>query len=84
MTLFIIVELQGWEKKKHGPHSLRFSLASNMLKQGTSFQVISTVLGHSSTESTKAYVKIDIDRLRADVERAEARMDRLPTDSNKD
>jgi len=57
-------QIQGWEKKKHGPHSLRFSLASNMLKQGTSFQVISTVLGHSSTESTKAYVKIDIDRLR--------------------
>ena len=35
-----------------------------MLKQGIGFQVISTVLGHSSTESTKTYVKIDIDRLR--------------------
>jgi len=57
-------QIQGWQKKKHGPHSLRFSLASNMLKQGIGFQVISTVLGHSSTESTKAYVKIDIDRLR--------------------
>lgn len=57
-------QIQGWQKKKHGPHSLRFSLASNMLKQGIGFQVISTVLGHTSTESTKAYVKIDIDRLR--------------------
>jgi len=57
-------QIKGWQKKKHGPHSLRFSLASNMLKQGISFQVISTALGHSSTESTKAYVKIDIDRLR--------------------
>jgi integrase/recombinase XerD len=57
-------QIQGWQKKKHGPHSLRFSLASNMLKQGIGFQVISTDLGHSSTESTKVYVKIDIDRLR--------------------
>jgi integrase/recombinase XerD len=57
-------QIQGWQKKKHGPHSLRFSLASNMLKQGIGFQVISTALGHSSTESTKAYVKIDINRLR--------------------
>lgn len=57
-------QIQGWQQKKHGPHSLRFSLASNMLKQGVSFQVISSALGHSSTESTKVYVKIDIDRLR--------------------
>ena len=57
-------QIKGWQKKKHGPHSLRFSLASNMLKQGIGFQVISTALGHTSTESTKAYVKIDIDRLR--------------------
>lgn len=57
-------QIQGWQQKKHGPHSLRFSLASNMLKLGIGFQVISTALGHSSTESTKAYVKIDIDRLR--------------------
>jgi site-specific recombinase XerD len=61
---FLRSQIQGWQKKKHGPHSLRFSLASNMLKQGIGFQVISTVLGHSSTESTKAYIKIDIDRLR--------------------
>jgi site-specific recombinase XerD len=57
-------QIQGWQKKKHGPHSLRFSLASNMLKQGIGYQVISTALGHSSTESTKNYVKIDIDCLR--------------------
>ena len=57
-------QIQGWQQKKHGPHSLRFSLASNMLKQGIGFQVISTALGHSSLESTKTYVKIDIDRLR--------------------
>ena len=57
-------QIQGWRQKKHGPHSLRFSLASNMLKQGIGLQVISSVLGHSSAESTKAYVKIDIARLR--------------------
>ncbi len=57
-------QIQGWQQKKHGPHSLRFSLASNMLKQGIGFQVISTALGHASTESTKTYVKLDIDHLR--------------------
>lgn len=35
-----------------------------MLKQGIGFHVISATLEHSSTESTKAYVKIDIVRLR--------------------
>lgn len=56
--------IKGWQQKKHGPHSLRFSLASNMLKRGVSFQVISAILGHSSIDSTKAYVKVDIGRLR--------------------
>lgn len=56
--------IPNWQNKKHGPHSLRFSLASNMLKQGIGFHVISSALGHASSESTKTYVKIDIERLR--------------------
>jgi site-specific recombinase XerD len=46
-----------WQQKKHGPHSLRHSLATNMLKKNVSLPIISTVLGHQNTESTKVYCK---------------------------
>lgn len=52
-----------WQEKKHGPHSLRHSLATNLLKKNISMPVISTVLGHQRTETTKIYLKVDIDRL---------------------
>ena len=50
--------------QKHGPHSLRSSLASNMLGCGTSAKVISDVLGHRLPGTAVYYVKIDIDGLR--------------------
>ena len=56
--------IPNWKEKKHGPHALRHSLASNMLRRGVSFPVISTVLGHRSTETTKHYISIDIEKLR--------------------
>lgn len=52
-----------WKEKRHGPHSLRHSLASNLLKNNVSIPVINTVLGHQRTETTKIYLKVDIDRL---------------------
>lgn len=52
-----------WKEKKHGPHSLRHSLASNMLKNNVSMPVIGTVLGHQRTETTKIYLKVDIGKL---------------------
>ena len=57
--------IENWRQKKHGPHALRFSLATNLLKKNASLQVIATVLGHQSTESTKRYISLDIDQLRA-------------------
>lgn len=57
-------KIPNWKKKKHGAHSLRHSLATNLLKKNVSLPIISTVLGHRSTESTKVYVGIDINRLR--------------------
>ena len=55
------VEIKG---RKYGPHSLRHSLASNLLAQDTSILLISKVLGHSSVDSTKIYAKVDINHLR--------------------
>lgn len=46
--------------KHHGPHSLRHSLASAMLRGGSMMPVISETLGHRSTQTTLAYLKIDI------------------------
>ena len=56
--------IKNWEQKKHGPHSLRHSLAANLLRKNISIPVISTVLGHQSTESTKVYISVDNARLK--------------------
>jgi len=50
--------------KKHGPHALRHSLAGILLEKKTPLPVISEILGHSNTESTKTYLRIDIQTLR--------------------
>jgi integrase len=49
--------------RKHGPHALRHSLASNLLKSNEPLPVISEILGHSSTETTTEYLRIDMNQL---------------------
>jgi len=56
--------IDNWKIKKHGPHSLRHSLASNLLKKNVSIPVIATVLGHQNTASTKTYISLDIGQLK--------------------
>ena len=51
------------KNRKHGPHALRHSLASNMLSNNTPLPTISNVLGHKSTATTQIYLKIDINNL---------------------
>lgn len=58
------VNITGWKDKKHGAHSLRHSLATNLLKKNVSLPVISTVLGHQQTETTKIYLKVDTENLK--------------------
>jgi site-specific recombinase XerD len=50
--------------KKRGPHALRHSLASAMLEENIPLPVISEVLGHTNTDTTSIYLKIDINQLR--------------------
>lgn len=52
------------EGKKHGPHSLRHSLASALLHKNTPMPVISEVLGHTNSDTTSVYLKIDTLHLR--------------------
>ena len=45
-------------------HLLRHSLATSLLRQGTSLQDIAAVLRHSSIDTTQIYAKVDIQSLR--------------------
>ena len=50
--------------RKHGPHALRSSLASNLVSNGTSYDTVRKILGHTDPDVVKHYVKTDIERLR--------------------
>jgi integrase len=50
--------------RKHGPHSLRSSLASAMVNDSISYETVRKVLGHSSNNAIKHYARIDIEKLR--------------------
>jgi len=53
-------------KHKHrGLHSVRHSMAVNMLLTDTPYPVITGVLGHESSNTTKTYLRVDVERLRA-------------------
>lgn len=49
--------------RKFGPHAMRHTLASQLLLNGTSLPVISETLGHSDTQATMNYLRIDINNL---------------------
>jgi integrase len=49
--------------RKFGPHAMRHTLASQLLRNGTSLPVISETLGHSDTQVTMNYLRIDINNL---------------------
>ncbi|HSC07264.1 MAG TPA: site-specific integrase [Steroidobacteraceae bacterium] len=50
--------------QRHGLHSLRHTLATQLLREQTPFHVISEILGHASTTSTLIYAKADVEALR--------------------
>ncbi|MCS3530008.1 site-specific integrase [Chryseobacterium sp. JUb7] len=52
-----------YSKKKHGPHSLRHSLATNLLNNGTALPIIADTLGHQSSGTTMHYLHISIKNL---------------------
>lgn len=51
--------------KRHGLHSLRHSLASTLLEQGSSLAVISEILGHVDSRSTSIYLHTDMNGLKS-------------------
>jgi site-specific recombinase XerD len=53
-----------FDERRHGPHALRHSLATNLLKNEVTLPVISSVLGHTRSESTMFYLRVDVNSLR--------------------
>jgi integrase/recombinase XerD len=52
------------KERRFGPHALRHSLGFRMLQESTVLPVISEVLGHESSESTRYYLRIDLQSMR--------------------
>lgn len=52
------------KNKKKGSHTLRHSLASRLLEHEIPLPVISEILGHTNTETTMTYLRIDINELK--------------------
>lgn len=55
------IHVQG---RKAGSHALRHSLASRLLENEIPLPVISEILGHVDTQTTMAYLRIDINELK--------------------
>ena len=51
-------------RQRQGFHSLRHTLATQLLREQTPINVISDILGHSTTASTLIYAKTDMEALR--------------------
>lgn len=51
-------------ERKHGPHALRNSLATNLLHNNTPMYIIKDVLGHTNINTTRIYLNIDLDTLK--------------------
>ncbi|HCY42416.1 MAG TPA: integrase [Prolixibacteraceae bacterium] len=50
--------------RRFGPHSLRHSLGFRLLEKNTVLPLISEVLGHGNTESTRYYLRIDLESMK--------------------
>lgn len=48
-----------YEGRHHGPHSLRHSLATNLLSENVPISAIANIMGHSSARTTEGYLTVD-------------------------
>ncbi|KAB3529720.1 tyrosine-type recombinase/integrase, partial [Alkaliphilus pronyensis] len=65
ITRYMDEAMVSYSDRKHGLHSMRHSLASNLLKNNTPYPVITGILGHENTSTTCVYLSIDIEQLRS-------------------
>ncbi|WP_244086377.1 tyrosine-type recombinase/integrase, partial [Desulforhabdus sp. TSK] len=58
------VRLSGLDIPYQGPHCLRHSYATHLLRQGASVKAIGDLLGHRDAESTCVYLRLATEELR--------------------
>lgn len=58
------IELAGLELPRGGPHLLRHSFATHLIRKGASLKQIGDLLGHRALESTHIYTKTATEHLR--------------------
>ena len=51
-------------KRKHGMHSLRHTLATRLMEENIPISTIANILGHTSTDTVKKYLQVDVTHLR--------------------
>jgi site-specific recombinase XerD len=51
------------QNRRFGPHAMRHTLASQLLRNGTALPVISETLGHANTQTTMEYLRVDFNGL---------------------
>jgi len=64
LNKYMVTSAISTEGKRHGMHSMRHSLSSSLLSEGTPLPVITGILGHSSTKTTNRYLWMDTEQLR--------------------
>lgn len=50
--------------RRSGPHAMRSTLASSMVNDNVSYEVVRRTLGHTSTNAIRSYAKLDVEQLR--------------------
>src|ERR1700737_480944 len=63
-TFQAVVQKRGLRIPFQGPHCMRHSLATHLLKNGTPLKTIGDILGHRSAASTSAYLRLATGDLR--------------------
>lgn len=58
------IELSGLDPPRRGPHLLRHSFATHLIRKGVSLKQIGDMLGHRDPDSTHLYTKTAIEQLR--------------------
>ena len=50
--------------RRHGAHALRSSLATHLLSEGVSYPEVQQVLGHTSPDAARHYIRVEEEKLR--------------------
>lgn len=58
------IERAGVQAPSHGSHTLRHSLATRLLREGTTLDAIGALLRHRDLDTTALYAKVDVTLLR--------------------